>query len=189
MVKLPALNTPQFTWSKNRMGRKAQPVPPIYQPEVVADAIVWAAHHYRREWFVGGPTTVVIAGNRLAPGLGDRYLARTGYESQMHDGCDDPNRPDNLFHALDEDRDFGAHGEFDDRSRPRSVQLWADQRRGWVGRAGIAGAALALLRGRRLKGAWRGGLAGLAMGAICLAALAAANACVSSAKLSASLNP
>lgn len=83
MVQMPALNTPQFTWSKSRMPRKAQPVPPIYQPEVAAEAIVWAAHHYRREWYVGGPTALVIAGNKLDPSLGDRYLARRGYDSQM----------------------------------------------------------------------------------------------------------
>src|SRR5437762_2344720 len=76
MVQMPALNTPQFTWSKSRMPRKAQPVPPIFQPEVAADAIVWAAHHYRREWFVGGSTAVVITGNKVAPGFGDWYLAQ-----------------------------------------------------------------------------------------------------------------
>src|SRR5437868_926802 len=78
MVHMPALNTPQFSWCKSRMPRKAQPVPPTFQPEVAADAIVWAAHHYRREWFVGGSTAVVITGNKIAPGFGDWYLAQQG---------------------------------------------------------------------------------------------------------------
>ena len=79
MVQMPALNTPQFDWVKSRLPRKPQPVPPIYQPEVAADAIVHAAHHYRREWFVGGSTVVAIQGNKIAPGFGDWYLAQQGY--------------------------------------------------------------------------------------------------------------
>jgi NAD(P)-dependent dehydrogenase (short-subunit alcohol dehydrogenase family) len=129
MVQMPALNTPQFTWSKSRMPRRAQPVPPIYQPEVAADAIVWAAQHYRREWCVGGSTAVVITGNKMAPGFGDWYLAQQGYGAQQHDGHEDPNRPNNLYEPVDDDRDFGAHGEFDDRAHAHSCQLWADQRR------------------------------------------------------------
>jgi hypothetical protein len=72
-------------------------VPPIYQPEVAADAIVWAAHHYRRQWFVGGSTAVVITGNKIAPGFGDWYLAQQGYGAQQHDGPEEPNRPNNLY--------------------------------------------------------------------------------------------
>src|SRR5215218_2864905 len=83
MVQLPALNTPQFGWVRNRLPRKPQPVPPIYQPEVAADAIVWAARHYRREWVVGGSTALAIAGDKVAPGLGDWYLARQGYDAQQ----------------------------------------------------------------------------------------------------------
>ena len=78
MVQMPALNTPQFDWVKSRLPRKPQPVPPIYQPEVAAEAIVHAAHHYRREWFVGGSTVVAIQGNKIAPGFGDWYLAKQG---------------------------------------------------------------------------------------------------------------
>ena len=96
MVQMPALNTPQFNWVKSRLPRKPQPVPPIYQPEVAAEAIVHAAHHYRREWFVGGSTVVAIQGNKIAPGFGDWYLAKQGYGAQQYDGHADPNRPDNL---------------------------------------------------------------------------------------------
>ena len=100
MVQMPAVNTPQFDWVKSRLPRKAQPVPPIYQPEVAADAIVWAAEHAPRELSVGGPTPVVIWGNKLAPGLGDEYLARTGFDSQMTDESESPERPNNLYAPL-----------------------------------------------------------------------------------------
>jgi NAD(P)-dependent dehydrogenase (short-subunit alcohol dehydrogenase family) len=163
MVQMPALNTPQFTWSKSRMPRKAQPVPPIYQPEVAADAIVWAARHYRREWYVGGSTAVVITGNKIAPGFGDWYLGQQGYGAQQHDGPDDPNRPNNLYAPVDEDRDFGAHGKFDDRAHKHSYQLWADQRRGWIALAGAVGAAVDAVRSGPGKW-WRGGLIGLSLG-------------------------
>jgi NAD(P)-dependent dehydrogenase (short-subunit alcohol dehydrogenase family) len=163
MVQMPALNTPQFTWSKSRMPRKAQPVPPIYQPEVAGDAIVWAAHHYRREWYVGGSTAVVITGNKIAPGFGDWYLAQQGYGAQQHDGADDPNRPNNLYAPVDAERDFGAHGEFDDRAHPHSYQLWADQRRDWIALAGAVGAAWDAVRHGPSK-CWRGGLIGLSLG-------------------------
>src|SRR5437763_7531995 len=83
MVQLPAMNTPQFDWVKSRLPRRAQPVPPIYAPEIAADAIVWASSHRRREMGVGAVTSAVIWGNKLAAGLGDRYLARTGYDSQQ----------------------------------------------------------------------------------------------------------
>src|SRR5690348_16456315 len=86
MVQMPALNTPQFDWVKSRLPRKPQPVPPIFQPEVAAEAIVWAADHYRREWYVGGPTVLAIVGNKIAPSLGDWYLSRQGYDAQQYDG-------------------------------------------------------------------------------------------------------
>jgi NAD(P)-dependent dehydrogenase (short-subunit alcohol dehydrogenase family) len=172
MVQMPALNTPQFTWSKSRMPRQAQPVPPIYQPEGAADAIVYAAHHHRREWIVGGSTAVVINGNKVAPGLGDHYLAWTGYESQMHDGHDDPSRPNNLYEPVDDTRDFGAHGKFDDRSHAHSYQLWLDQRRDWIAVAGAVGAAVdALTNGADRS--WRGALLGLALGTLGAIGLAA----------------
>ncbi|REK12680.1 MAG: SDR family NAD(P)-dependent oxidoreductase [Planctomycetota bacterium] len=129
VVHLPAVNTPQFDWVKCRLPHKPQPVPPIYQPEVAAEAIVWAADHYRREWRVGASTAVVIAGNKLAPGLGDRYLASTGYGSQQYDGDVEPDRQDNLFAPQDDVHDHGARGEFSDRARTRSWQFWASKHR------------------------------------------------------------
>ncbi len=93
MVQLPALNTPQFGWVKSRLPRKAQPVPPIFQPEVAAEAIYFAAHNPRREFYVGGPSVAVITANKFVPGLLDHYLARTGYDSQQHDGARSPGVP------------------------------------------------------------------------------------------------
>lgn len=142
MVQMPALNTPQFSWVKSRLPRQPQPVPPIYQPELAAKAIVFAAEHRRREVYVGGSTATVIAGNKLLPGLGDRYLARTGFDSQMTDEPADPNRPDNLWAPLPGDR--GAHGGFDDCAYARSWQLEATMHRGWLALAGLAGLGLSL---------------------------------------------
>ena len=127
VVHPPALNTPQFNWTKSRMPRKAQPVPPIYQPEIAADAILWAATHDRREVFVGMPTVGAIQANKFAPGLLDRYLGKTGYDAQQYDGADDPARPNDLWSAVD--RDFGAHGDFDDRAHDFSLQWWLDKNR------------------------------------------------------------
>ena len=152
MVQMPALNTPQFTWVKSRLPRKAQPVPPIFQPEVAAEAIVWAAHHNRRSLMVGWPTVEAIVGNQIAPGLLDAYLAWTCYDGQMTGEPEDPGRPDNLYEPVDRDRDHGAHGPFASRSIHRSWQLWADMNRGWLALAGGGLAALALaatLKGRR----------------------------------------
>jgi NAD(P)-dependent dehydrogenase (short-subunit alcohol dehydrogenase family) len=140
MVQMPALNTPQFDWVKSRLPHKAQPVPPIFQPEVAADAIHWAAHHDRREMYVGLPTVVAIIGNKLAPWLGDRYLARTGFASQQTDEPADPNRPDNLWKPVP--GDHGAHGRFDARAAAWSWQLSADKHRGWL--AAAAAGLLAL---------------------------------------------
>jgi NAD(P)-dependent dehydrogenase (short-subunit alcohol dehydrogenase family) len=138
MVQLPALNTPQFDWVKSRLPRRAQPVPPIFQPEVAADAIVWAAEHGKRELYVGVPTWKAIVGNSLAPALGDRYLARTGYMLQQTDEPEDRDRPDNLWAPADADRDFGAHGRFDACAQPQSWSLLtATHRRGVL----LAGAA------------------------------------------------
>jgi NAD(P)-dependent dehydrogenase (short-subunit alcohol dehydrogenase family) len=120
MVQLPALNTPQFGWARSRMPRRAQPVPPIYQPEVAAEAIVFAARHPRRELYVGGSTVLAIAGQRIAPWLGDRYLARTGFDSQQTEEPE-AERPDNLFEAVP--GDHGARGRFTGRSRERSLQF------------------------------------------------------------------
>ncbi len=125
MVQMPAVNTPQFGWIKSNMPHKAQPVPPIFQPEVAAEAIVWAAHHNRRELYVGGPTVEAILGTKVAPGLLDRYLATSAYSGQQTDEPEKKNRPDNLWEPLPGDR--GAHGSFDDRAQDSSVQLWATQ--------------------------------------------------------------
>jgi hypothetical protein len=146
MVQMPALNTPQFGWSKSHMPRKAQPVPPIFQPEVAAEAIYWAAHHDRPELWVGGSTVKAILGDKLAPRLLDRYLARTGYESQQRPEPADPDRPNNLYAPLDgpQGRDHGAHGVFDDRATSRSVELWASTHRGLIAVAGAGLAALSL---------------------------------------------
>jgi NAD(P)-dependent dehydrogenase (short-subunit alcohol dehydrogenase family) len=143
MVQMPALNTPQFRWVKSRLPHKAQPVPPIFQPEVAARAIYYAAHHDRRELYVGMPTVEAIVGNKIAPGLLDHYLARTGYESQQTDEPADPNRPNNLWEPLP--GDHGAHGVFDDRSSGHSLQLWANTHRGLLTLAGLglAGAVYA----------------------------------------------
>jgi short-subunit dehydrogenase len=133
-VQMPALNTPQFSWVKSRLSRKAQPVPPIYQPEVAAEAIYWAAHHQRRELLVGWSTVQAVWGNRFVPGLIDRYLARTGYDGQQYDGPEDPNRPNNLWSPVPGNQ--GAHGDFDDRARDRCFQLWATTHRSWLALAG-----------------------------------------------------
>ena len=141
-VHLPAMNTPQFGWVKSRLPNRAQPVPPIFQPEVAADAIFWAAHNNRREVWVGMPTVGTILANRLAPGLLDRYLAATGYSAQQTHEPEDPERPDNLWTPVP--GDHGAHGAFGDRAAEWSAQLWASTHRGATVAALLAaGAAIA----------------------------------------------
>ena len=137
MVQMPAMNTPQFEWTRSRMPCKPQPVPPIYQPEVGARAVYFAAQHpERRELFVGSSTIVAIDGDKVAPGVGDWFLAKTGYESQMIDEPADPDRPDNLWRPVP--GNFGAHGPFNDRAHARSPQLWIDTHRRMVALAGTA---------------------------------------------------
>jgi short-subunit dehydrogenase len=121
-VHLPALNTPQFDWVKSHLPKRAQPVPPIYQPEVAARAILWAAEHGRRQVWVGGSTWATITADRVFPGILDRYLGRTGLDSQQADEAEDPGRAHNLWQPVSGDR--GAHGRFDDRAKDRSFQLW-----------------------------------------------------------------
>ncbi len=148
MVQMPALNTPQFSWVKSRLPRKPQPVPPIFQPEVAARAIVYAAHHRRREIYVGWPTVKAVVGNKMAAGYADHYLARNGYDAQQYDGFADPNRPNNLWEPVP--GDHGAHGQFDDRATYHSAQLWSNLHRGvlaTVGAIGLVGALWAALRG------------------------------------------
>ncbi|HEU5400660.1 MAG TPA: SDR family oxidoreductase [Terriglobales bacterium] len=141
MVQMPALNTPQFGWCKSRLPRKAQPVPPIFEPEVGARAIYYAAHHpERREYYVGFSTVKAIFGNKLAPSFADRYLAGMGYESQQYDGPENPNRPNNLWEPVA--GDHGAHGDFDDRARTHSYEFWAESHTKLLG-AILAGIGIA----------------------------------------------
>ena len=123
MVNMPALNTPQFDWVRSRLSGRGQPVPPIFNPEVAARAIVFAAEHPRRELQVGRSTYLAIWGQKFAPGFLDRYLGKTGYAAQQTDQPEDPERPDNLHTPLDADIDHGAHGRFDDRAASRSPAL------------------------------------------------------------------
>lgn len=151
VVQMPALNTPQFSWVLSRLPRHPQPVPPIYQPEVAARAIVYAAAHPRRKtYWVGASTVATIVGQRAVPAILDRYLAKTGFSSQQTENRTAAERPNNLWQPLDgtDGTDYGAHGVFDDRSWSRSPQRWlAENARGWPwGAAGVAltlgGAAL-----------------------------------------------
>jgi NAD(P)-dependent dehydrogenase (short-subunit alcohol dehydrogenase family) len=143
MVQLPALNTPQFEVGRTKLPRHPSPVAPIYQPEVAAEAIVWAASQRRREVLVGGSTVVAVGGNKLAPWLGDLYLARTGVEAQQTDEPVEA-RSDNLFEPPS--ADHGAHGVFDAEAKTRSVQFWATKHRDSL----ISAAALAAVAlGRR----------------------------------------
>ena len=144
-VHMPAVNTPQFTWVKSRLPNKAQPVPPIFQPEVAADAIYFAAHHRRRSMWVGGPTVKAIVADKIAPGLLDEYLAEHGYSSQQTDEPEDPARRNNLWAPVDDDGrgDFGAHGGFDARAHAYSAELALAKARPWLVRAVGAVAAVA----------------------------------------------
>jgi hypothetical protein len=143
MVHLPALNTPHFSWVKSRLPRKPQPVPPIYQPEIAAEAIVWATEHDRREIEVGLPTVLAVEGNKFLAGFMDRYLARHGYDSQQTDEPVEADRRDNLWEPLPGDR--GAHGHFGNRASSFSPHLWLNTHRGWValGFGLLAGAYIA----------------------------------------------
>src|SRR5215210_119864 len=146
MVQLPAVNTPQFDWVKSRLPREPQPVGPIFQPEVAARAVYWAAHNERRELYVGWPTVKAIVGDKLAPELADRYVARKAYEEQQTDEPVAPDRHDNLWEPVP--GDHGARGGFDERATDTSAQLWATTHRGLFALAGVGallGAAAAKL--------------------------------------------
>jgi NAD(P)-dependent dehydrogenase (short-subunit alcohol dehydrogenase family) len=146
MVQLPAFNTPQFDWARSHVPKRPQPVPPIFQPEIAGEAIVWAARHRRRELWVGLPTFKAILAQKLAPGLADRMLAKLAYEGQLTREPEDRNRPDNLFSPAP--GDYGAHGRFDARARSSSWQFAASKHRLGllVGATVLAGVALALAR-------------------------------------------
>ncbi len=131
MVQMPAVNTPQFSWVLSRLPKQAQPVPPIYQPEVAGRAVVFAADHpKRREYWVGASTVGTLMANAVVPGLLDRYLARTGFASQQTPDAKDADQPANLWEPADGagGRDFGARGAFDDRSHGFSPQQWVAHR-------------------------------------------------------------
>lgn len=150
-VHLPAVNTPQFNWSKSRMPRHPQPVPPIFEPEVVARGIYYAAHARRREMWIGFPTVMAINAQKFAPAIADRYLGRNGYEAQMTDEPAPLNRPNNLWEPLP--GDHGAHGRFDAQARKRSWQLELELHRGAALAAGlgVAAAIFALFQGPKIR--------------------------------------
>jgi NAD(P)-dependent dehydrogenase (short-subunit alcohol dehydrogenase family) len=154
VVQMPAVNTPQFSWGRSKMPGHPQPVPPIYQPEVAARALVYAADHPgRKQYWVGAVVAATLIGQKVAPALLDRYLARTGYSSQQTGDKVDPYRADNLFRPADgpDGRDYGAHGIFDDESSTRSAQLWASHHPAVTTAAsvGVLGAVGAMLWRRR----------------------------------------
>jgi len=153
MLQLPAVNTPQFDVVRSRLPRKAQPVPPIYSPEMIARAVVWTAEHPVREMVIGGSALQAILGQKLIPGLLDRYLGGTGYDAQQTAQPVDADRQDNLYHPVP--GDHGAHGRFTDESADHSLQLWVRMHQGSVSVVAALSAALALAgiglatRGRR----------------------------------------
>lgn len=147
MVQMPAVNTPQFTWNRVKSGLKhPQPVPPIFQPEVAGRAIYWAAHKTPREMLVGFSTVLAVMVQKFAPAAGDWYLGMTGYKSQQTQQPIRPGRPDNLYQPADENKDFGAHGEFDSKASERSWETELVMKREWVlGGLALAGAAAGAL--------------------------------------------
>ena len=150
MVQLPGLNTTQFSWCRSKMPDHPQPVPPIYQPEIPAEAVYWASQHHRREVWVGASAVLAILGNRVAPSLADRYLARTGFKGQqMQDKPVSRDRPDNLYEPLPQLA--ATHGIFDDQAKTRSPQMWMATHRPVVfgALAGVAAAATGIVRAAR----------------------------------------
>jgi short-subunit dehydrogenase len=155
MVQMPAVNTPQFSWVLSRLPHHAQPVAPIYEPELAARAVVYAADHpKRREYWVGSSTMATLAANAVAPGVLDRYLGKTGFKAQQTAAEQDPEAPVNLWEPADggSGRDFGARGIFSDKAHDRDPQLWASQHHGLLGGMGASvaamGAALLMRRGK-----------------------------------------
>lgn len=147
MVQLSAFNTPQFEWARNRLDGRPQPVPPIFQPELAAKGIHWAAHHRRREVFVGFPAVKAVMANKWFPSLLDRVLARQGYRGQVDPQPVPEERPDNLFDAVP--MDYGTHGRFDARARTDSLQWWLTSNRNALLLAAGALAAFAFTRNKR----------------------------------------
>lgn len=158
MVQLSAFNTPQFQWARTHMKHRPQPVPPIFQPEVAARGIHWAAHHRRRELWVGFPAVKAIVGNALAPWLADRKLVKQGYKGQLDDQPLPADRPDNLYSPVH--ADYGTHGRFDRRSRDSSAQLWLTTHRQQIAAGALALATVWLTRRQdraRRRGTWADG--------------------------------
>jgi short-subunit dehydrogenase len=148
MLQLPAVNTPQFDWVKSRLPHRAQPVPPVFQPEVIADAVVWASEHDREEMYLGWSAVKAIVANRIAPRLLDRYLGLTGYQSQQTDEPERRDRPNNLWHTVP--GDVGAHGRFDTIARNHSSQVRLSEHRFGLALAGLGALVLgtAMIRSR-----------------------------------------
>ena len=149
MVQLPALNTPQFDWLRNRLPHRAQPVPPVFQPELAGRAIRYAALHPRRELLVGGSTVLAVLADKIAPGLADLYLAWSGYRAQQGDEPEDRDRPDNLFTPTH--GGYATHGRFDDQASESSTQFWLNTHRPQLvwGIAAAAGLLLIATRSTR----------------------------------------
>jgi NAD(P)-dependent dehydrogenase (short-subunit alcohol dehydrogenase family) len=150
-VHLPAINTPQFRWVKSRLPERAQPVPPIFQPELAAEAILFAVDHDRRHVWASWSAHRTALGNRVVPWYVDRVLAREGYDGQQT-GQPAENGPDNLWDPVDDEKDYGARGAFDDRAEDRSRYFWTSRHRGVIGAVGLGlamGAAALLFRGLR----------------------------------------
>ncbi|HEY1920640.1 MAG TPA: SDR family oxidoreductase [Streptosporangiaceae bacterium] len=153
VVQMPAVNTPQFSWVRSRLPRHPQPVPPIYQPEVAARGVLYAADHpARRQYWVGASTAATLLADKLAPAVLDRYLARTGFDSQQTGEREPGDKPGNLAEPADRSgaEDYGAHGEFDDKSHPRSAQLWLSHHPRLATALAAGAATAAALTARRL---------------------------------------
>jgi NAD(P)-dependent dehydrogenase (short-subunit alcohol dehydrogenase family) len=156
VVQMPAVNTPQFSWVRSRLPRDPQPVPPIYEPELAARGVAFAADHPgRKQYWVGDSTAATILAQKFAAPLLDRYLARTGYDSQQTSEQANPGRPDNLWEPVDQPpgSDHGAHGSFDGRAHSHSPQLWASQhaRQIWAAGAAALGTGGVLAARRRSR--------------------------------------
>jgi NAD(P)-dependent dehydrogenase (short-subunit alcohol dehydrogenase family) len=150
VAQMPAINTPQFSWVRSRLPRNPQPVPPIYEPELAARGVAYAADHPgRKQYWVGESTAATLIAQKFAAPLLDRYLARTGYDSQQTGQQARPGRPDNLWEPVDQPpgSDHGAHGSFDSRSHNRSPQLWVSQHARVISAAAAAAATAAGLGG------------------------------------------
>lgn len=146
VVQMPAVNTPQFSWVLSRLPNHPQPVPPIYQPEVAARGVLYAAKHPgRKQYWVGASTVGSIFGNKFAAPLLDRYLAKTGYQSQQTSQKVSPDRRNNLWEPRDgaDGHDYGAHGAFDGKSHARAPQLWFSHHVRLTTGTAIAGLGLA----------------------------------------------